>query len=193
MLNLTSLENLPLIIICVVPGLIITGIRSRFLTGRIASHSTTLSLYVATSLLYNTFAYPFSRHFIQDFSFLYGWLDMLIWFLVVLFIPAIIGLLSGVEAQREWTYKCLRKWNLSPIHPLETAWDYKFKNAGKEWVTVTLKDGTYFGGYILEKSFASSNPGERDLYIAKIYDIDKEGHWELRERTSILVASGEIS
>lgn len=64
---------------------------------------------------------------------------------------------------------------------------------GGQWVIITLKDGTYFGGFCGGKSFISSEPRERDLYIQQIYDIDDDNKWELREGTSVLIAASQVS
>ncbi len=60
-------------------------------------------------------------------------------------------------------------------------------------VIITLKDGTYFGGYCNHNSFMSSDPSERDIYIHCIYDIDNHGKWCLRPGTSMLISAGEVS
>ncbi len=188
---LTILENLPLILICVVPGLIITWIRSQFLAGRVASHSTTLLFYLAVSFIYNAFAYPFIRCFMPglmpDFQF-----NIYAWFVIIIVIPAFLGFFLGCEARNVWIYKLLRFFRLNPIHPIETTWDWKFRNItdGGEWIVVTLKTGTKIGGWFGEKSFYSTSSNERDLYIERIYNI-KEDLWEPMD-TGVLIFAREI-
>ena len=184
---LAILENLPLILICVVPGLIITWIRSQFLTGRITSHSTTLLFYLAVSFIYNAFAYPVIHYFMPDFQF-----NIFVWFGIIIVIPAILGIFSGLEAQNVWVYKLLRFFRINPIHPIETSWDWKFRNItdGGEWIIVTLKTGTKIGGWFGEKSFYSTSSNERDIYIERVYDIKKDP-WEPMD-TGILILAKEI-
>ena len=63
---------------------------------------------------------------------------------------------------------------------------------GCQWVLVTLKDGTRFAGFCGPESFISSDPGERDIYIQWVYDIDDENNWSLRGLHGVLIAAGEI-
>ena len=189
---LVILENLPLILICVVPGLIITWIRSQFLTGRITSHSSTLLFYVAVCFIYNVFAYPFIRCFMPglmpDFQF-----NIYAWFVIIIVIPAFLGFFLGCEARNVWIYKLLRFFRLNPIHPIETSWDWKFREipAGGEWIVVTLKTRTKkIVGKFSDNSFYSTSPNERDLYIERVYDIEKDP-WEPMN-TGVLIPAREI-
>ena len=63
----------------------------------------------------------------------------------------------------------------------------------RQWVIITLKDGTCFGGYCDKNSFISSDPSERDIYIHYIYEIDDDGEWCLRPGTGMLISAGEVS
>ena len=184
------LKNLPLILICVVPGLIIAWIRSQFLTGRITSQSAALTYYVAVSFVYNAFAYPIVYHFIPSFQYnIFAWLG------IIIIAPVILGILFGLEAQNEWIYNLLRKFNLNIVHPIETPWDYKFKNIHKngEWVIITLKNGKSFGGFLNKYSVASSDLTKRELYIKYVYKINKgDKPWTLKPDTSVLIDTEEI-
>ena len=63
----------------------------------------------------------------------------------------------------------------------------------KQHIIVTLKDGTYFGGYCDEHSFMSSDLRNRDIYIHRIYEIGKDNRWSLRPGTGMLISPGEVS
>lgn len=185
-----SLANLPLILISVVPGLIIAWIRSQFLTGRITSRSAALTYYVAVSFIYNAITYPFVFDLISQDQF-----NKCSWFIAIILIPLIVGLISGLEAQNEWIYNLLRKFNLNIVHPIETPWDYKFKNIDKngEWVLITLKNGKKFGGFFDKNSVASSDLTKRELYIKYIYKINEgDKPWTLKPRTSVLIDTEEV-
>ena len=199
MLNLASLNNLPLILVCVVPGFIIVSVRSQFLTGRSASHGTPLLVYVTVSFIYDAFAHPLISYFSlkPDFSFAdLSFIDVIIWLALIAGVPAVIGLLFGrISVQGNWFHGLLQSWGFNKtLHPIETAWDWKFNPMqDRQWVIITLKDGTYFGGFCGTESFISSEPNERDLYIQQIYDIDDDGTWQLRKGTGVLVAGGQVS
>ena len=63
----------------------------------------------------------------------------------------------------------------------------------EQWVLVTLKDGTRFGGFYGAQSFTSSSPDERDMYIQWVYDIDEDGTWSVPDsENGLLIAAGEI-
>ena len=160
MSGLTSFLTSPATFVYVIPGFIITWIRSQFLSGRITSNSSSLLYYLFVSFVYNAIV----QVFIKDFQFI----DFNIcWFTVIVLVPVVTGILLGIEAQKEWTYKFLRYFRLNPIHPIETAWDKKFRNMNEKWIIIRLKNGNTFGGDYDYRSFSSSDPKERDIYINK--------------------------
>ena len=59
---------------------------------------------------------------------------------------------------------------------MPTAWDWKFGDTSAQWVLVTLNDDTKFAGYLGLRSFISSDPGERDIYIERIYDLSNRAN-----------------
>ena len=194
-----TLETLALVLICVVPGLIITWVRSQFLDGRIKSNLTTVLSYISVSFIYNVFAYPIiAKQFksTNHFDFL-TWIandfNSCIWLLVIIAIPAFIGFLCGLEAQYDCIYKLLRKFGLNIVHPIQTAWNWKFRNFNEHRAIITFTNGDVIGGCFGKRSFISSNPDEKDLYIAKIYNIKDDGTWNLIPRRGILIAAGEVS
>ena len=193
MLNLASLDNLPLILVCVVPGFIILSVRSQFLTGRSASHSTPLLAYMTVSFIYNAFAYPFIACVLSKSQF--SFIDIFFWFVLIVAIPAVFGLLLGrISARRNWLHRFLRSCGFNnTVHPIATAWDWKFGTMPEQWVIITLKDSTYFGGFCGKESFISSESDERDLYVQQVYDISDCGKWQLRKGTSVLIVASQVS
>ncbi|MDK9719883.1 MAG: DUF6338 family protein [Rhodospirillales bacterium] len=88
------------------------------------------------------------------------------WFWVILAGPILLGVSWAYIQRKEWVYKLLQKVGLKPIHVIPTSWDWRFsKMLMPHWILVTLKDGSIVSGWFGERSFASSNPSERDLYI----------------------------
>ena len=45
-----------------------------------------------------------------------------------------------------------------------------------------MNDGTRIGGYFGAGSFASSESGERDLYLEEAYEVSDDGLWKRRAR-----------
>lgn len=199
MLNLASLNNLPLVLVWLVPGFIIMYVRSQFLSGRIPPQSEMLLPNLTISFIYIALVYPFADFILQRSQ--HTGIDVLIWLALIFGVPVVFGLLLGwtskwmLDKPGNWLRTVRHRIGIVTIHPIRTAWDWKFISMSKQWVIITLKDGTYFGGYCDHNSFMSSDPRERDIYIHFIYDIDieKDGKWCLRPGTSILISAGEVS
>lgn len=199
MLNLASLNNLPLALVWLVPGFIIMYVRSQFLSGRIPPQSEMLLPNLTISFIYIALVYPFADFILQRSQ--HTSIDVLIWFALIFGVPVVFGLLLGwiskwmLDKPGNWLHTARDRIGIVTIHPIRTAWDWKFISMSKQWVVITLKDGTYFGGYCDHNSFMSSDPRERDIYIHFIYDIDieKDGKWCLRPGTSMLISAGEVS
>lgn len=101
------------------------------------------------------------------------------WGVIILASPILLGFLAGYFSQKEYIRKFLQSIGLNPIHVIPTSWDYKFSNIrNANWLLVTLQDGRTFAGLFGSKSFASSETGERDLYIQEVFKITENGPWE---------------
>ena len=58
---------------------------------------------------------------------------------------------------------------------------------------VTLTTGERVAGLFGERFFASSDMGERDLYVEEEYTVDDDGKWQSRrEKVGILISAREI-
>jgi uncharacterized protein DUF6338 len=121
-----------------------------------------------------------------------GWAAHLPWVLVFLVIPALLGVLAGIAAQRNWVGRLGHRFGLSPVHAMPTAWDWKFGLREEVWTLVTLKDGTVFGGYCGSASFMSSDPAERDLHVQEVFELDENNTWRPK-LSGLYVAHGQIS
>ena len=114
------------------------------------------------------------------------------WFSLIFVGPAALGLLLGVNIQKDLFRRVLQRGGLNLVHATPTAWDWKFRAMPTQWVLVTLKDGTRFAGYCGPESFISSDPAERDMYIEWIYDVDSDNKWVNVGKKGVLITSGEI-
>ena len=187
MAKLLSANSLYLILVFIVPGFIALSVRSQFITGRIPSENkASLLSYLTISVIYGALILPFVDPELIGKS-------ILIWFVLVFIGPVFLGLLLGINIQKDLVRRFLNRLGLHPVHAIPTAWDWKFSSMPEQWVLVTLKDGTRFGGFYGAQSFTSSSPDERDMYIQWVYDIDEGGIWSVPDsENGLLIAAGEI-
>jgi len=190
MMELTSNTDIHLALTFIVPGLIAVFVRAQFLTGRRTSHSEAVLSYVTLSAFYYALVIPILDGLIGPND--QGPSSHLVWFGTVFFGPALLGAVLGLNAQRGYIRRALSWLGLTSVHVMPTAWDWKFSTGPEQWVLVRLKDDTKFAGYCGIGSFMSSEPGERDLYIEKVYDLDDENRWQDCGAKSVLIAAGEV-
>ena len=188
--KLLSLNSLYLILPCIVPDFIALFVRSQFITTRRPSDSNTAALlsYLTVSVVYGALVLP--RGFV-DPALLQQ--SMWAWFGLVFVGPVVFGLFLGITIQKGLVRRLLNWFGLYPVHATPTAWDWKFGGREEQWVRVTLRDGTCLAGFYGSQSFTSSTPGERDMYIQWVYDIDDTGTWSSTNERGVLIAAGEIS
>ena len=200
--DLTSFDKVFPFLVLIVPGLVVVFVRSQFTTGRRPSHSASLLSYLTISVVYYAFILPF-LDFVQPITAVAVppaqslpplSVKILVWFFLVVFAgPALLGFFLGVSVQKDWFHHFLRWCRLNPVHNMPTAWDWKFNNMQPEWVLVVLKNGKKFGGFCDHRSFISSDPAERDIYISWVHGVGKDNKWHSRGNRSVLIKSDEIS
>ncbi|WP_420404505.1 DUF6338 family protein [Nisaea sp.] len=188
--KIDSIESVYFALGFLVPGLIVLFVRAQFVTGQRASSSLVALDYLTISVAYYALTLPIvdAVTTIQE----PGYGKAFAWFSLVFIGPAILGLLLGINVQKNYIYRLLRKIGLNPVHVVPSAWDWKFGNMQDQWVLVALKDGTKFGGFCGNASFISSQPTERDIFIQWIYDINDSNEWIPRGETGALIPAGEI-
>ncbi len=187
MAKLLSLNSLYLILLFIVPGFIALSVRSQFVTGRtLSENKASLLSYLTISVIYGALVLPFVDPELIGKS-------KLVWFSLVFVGPIFLGLLLGINIQKDLVRRLLNRFGLYPVHAIPTAWDWKFSSMPEQWVLVTLKDGTRFAGFYGAQSFTSSSPDERDMYIQWVYDINEDGTLSLPDNErGVLISAGEI-
>ena len=187
-----NVDNIYLILFFIVPGLVIVYVRSRFISGRVPSHTENALGYFVLSILYYSFVLPIIEWALNIRD---PWIERAaVWLGLTLLGPAVFGFLLGAWAQKEWGVWIAHKLNLSTIHVIPAAWDWRFSKIppGGMFVLVTLTTGESVAGFFGAKSFASSDTAERDLYIEEEYTVDG-GKWEARPaRVGVLIPVKEI-
>lgn len=187
-LDFTDPDSLALILFLIVPGVVILYFRSLFINGRPPSGGEIAIRYFAVSAIYQSIAYPW----VNSIAKASGAPAFLLWPVVVFLLPAIIGILLGLEIHYGWVRKPLRRLGVNPVHATPGAWDWRLGNMKSCWVFVTLKNDYKYAGRLGPESFASSESAERDLYIEQLYSWDCEGAWQPLNK-SLLICGGEIS
>ena len=185
-----SIDDLYLILGLLVPGLIVLFVRSQFTTGRYPSHSAMLLNYFVVTVIYYALVLAFVASFPSPDESIY--VSALAWFALTFAGPAMLGLFLGINVQKNWFRRVLQWGGLNPVHVMPTAWDWKFGGMSREWVLVTLKDGTRFAGFCGPESFISSDPTERDIYIQQIYEIDDQNKWSSSSDKGVLIVADQV-
>jgi hypothetical protein len=186
-------ENFYLILVFIVPGIVALSLRAKFITGRSPSPTENVLTFLVLSLVY----YSLTIWFIEKaLSIHEPWLARAaVWVLLILIGPALFGLILGIAAQKEWGNWLANKFDLSIVHVIPAAWDWRFSKAprGGMFIMVTLTNDQTVAGFFGSNSFASSDTGERDLYIEEEYRVTEDGKWEARgEKVGIFIPAKEI-
>ncbi|MGH6846494.1 MAG: DUF6338 family protein [Methylocella sp.] len=186
-------ENLYLILAFIVPGLVVVYVRSRFITGRSPSHTDNVLSYLTLSLFYYALVLPFIE---PALSVKGPWIARaVIWICLTLIGPSVLGLFLGATAQKGLGNWAADKLGLRTIHVIPAAWDWRFSTMprGGMFLMVTLTNDARIAGYFGVRSFASSDSGERDLYLEEEYTVSDDGSWQSRSETvGILIPGKEI-
>lgn len=117
------------------------------------------------------------------------------WFVIFFVGPLVFGVGLGLIYQWNLPKRVLGSIGFTMLSSIPTSWDHVFLRFTNTtiWVLVTLKDDTRVAGFWGPKSYASSDPNERDIYIEQVYRVTESGPWELIERSSgILIPVEEI-
>jgi hypothetical protein len=95
-------------------------------------------------------------------------------FVLIFLIPWALAWLKHF-AQTVWVYRSKFRARLRTYDPTPTAWDFAFDHADAGFVRALTKDGHWLGGYFGAKSFATSHPEAREIFIEQAYAIDNDG------------------
>lgn len=107
-----------------------------------------------------------------------GLQKILAWVCLIFLGPACVGFVLGILTQKDVFRRILQFCKVNPVHATPSAWDYAFARLkGDHFVMVTLEDGSTVCGIYGARSFASSDPTERDLLLQEIYDLDGDS-WQ---------------
>lgn len=168
-------DKLGLFLYLCAPGLVLVYFRSTFLTGRMPTGSEAVLTYVTLSVIYQAALLPFTNLTIDKS--LGARLPTIAWCGIIFVAPAIAGALLGLNARHQWLRSVLRRMRLNTVHPVETAWDWRFGRCTECYVLITLKNGIKWAGLLSANSFLSTSPTERDVFLEQVYDWKNQDKW----------------
>lgn len=193
-MTVTSFEMVFYTLSFVVPGFILYSVIASIVPRKIEEKEMSLLRYLILSCVnYAVWSWLIYLLFKLDFFTQHPIRSALAWSLIIFLSPVILGLLFGKLSSIDWSRKLLSHFGMVPIHPVPTAWDYIYSKTEPVWLLVTMKDGSKVAGFFGDKSFASSDASERDLYIQEIFRIVQDGPWQkIPDNRGILIKSDEI-
>lgn len=116
----------------------------------------------------------------KNLSSLWHWILLV---LVSLIGSTVIGLIIAIFKQHQFLDRFLWVLRVKTIHSTPTAWDYFFSKQESGFVIITLIDDSRLFGWYSSKSFTSSDPEERDIYIEIAYKVEND-QWMLDEQSA---------
>ena len=114
----------------------------------------------------------------DDYPYLY-------WVILIgstIFAATLFAIFVGIVKQKQVVRKVLSFFKIYCPHSIPNSWDYAFARSEGIWVIVTLTDDSVIYGEFSTKSFASSDPEERDLFIEKTYILNEKSEWIAAEK-----------
>ncbi|MFN4282810.1 MAG: DUF6338 family protein [Alphaproteobacteria bacterium] len=193
-MSLETFDAVYLALAFIVPGFIAHSVQAIFSIRKTASYEINLIRFLTLSALnYATWSWLiFLLGNAEFFKESIGW-TAAGWAWVILAGPVLLGGLLGYLSQKDVVHRFLQKIGLRPIHGVPTSWDWRFSQLTAHWILITLKDGSSVSGWFGEKSFASSDSEERDIYVEQVYEINDQGKWQRAAvGKGILIAANEI-
>jgi hypothetical protein len=165
-MNELTLEQLPLFLILMLPGLVSRKVYDL----QVPSSRDDAGRYVLDALCFGTL--NAAVWYIPAAWVFHGTTSAIAIFasMVVILVVSPVGL--GVLAVR--VLKSDRLRGLAQ-HPTPMAWDYFFGRSKSCFMLCRLKNGKSLGGYFGPRSFASSFPNSRDIYLEQLWLVDHTG------------------
>lgn len=166
MASLPSAAEINALASILAPGLIISAIRVRAITGSYPDLKDGVLTYGIISVAYFAAISPLFH--VEAGISVPHWLWGLLQYVIV---PFIIGIASAYTYQYKLIYRGAAQFGLRMVHHRRAAWDFMFEDLKPCFVLVTLHDGAQIAGRWDHGSFASSGKDERDLLLTEIYDV----------------------
>jgi hypothetical protein len=174
----SSMDALLIVILVVTPGYILArSTREVIAFDKNSSDIFLLLPAIAGGTTIQLLLYPWSNRiydFYRDGALRQHSEEFILWGLSTLFVvPLILGVVIGQLSNVDRVDSFLDKIGLGYIDRMPSAWDYVLRLEQSAYVKVYLKDGGIIGGEFSTKSFASTNPHRPDLFLEKVWHLDK--------------------
>lgn len=134
------------------------------------------------------FSYPLylihSQKLIENHPFWY----YTVIFCIVIIAPIVYALFFYVFSKQKWFSRLL-------VNPTKSAWDSFFSKRESYYVIITLKNGRRIGGKYGLKSFSSTYPHPKEIYLEEVWKLnDKNGFDEkIAQTEGVIITENEIS
>jgi hypothetical protein len=182
----SSLTQLLVTLVLVIPGFVYQGVRIR-LVGRVPGDTElagrVLRAIVASTLFALGYLFVLGPELIDTAQTRQEALDhprrlALLGFCLAFVIPTLAAIARHVRWSQQLLrhpIRGLRQEDWTRYDPRPSAWDVAFQEAGPGFVRVRMRDGTWFAGYYGLNSYASSYPDPPNLFVEACFDIDDDG------------------
>ena len=112
---------------------------------------------------------------------------------VALILTGIItGVCIAVIKKKNIMGRILGLLKIDTTNSIPTSWDYVFSKYEPYWLEIGVSDRKVIRGLFYDNSFASSEPGEKDIYLEELYE-KKEDSWEkVRQTKGVWINHNEI-
>lgn len=193
-MSFESIDSIYLICLFLMPGFVIKEIVDTFSKLKKASNQASLLQYLCFSIIHLGIWY-WLYVLVLNAKIEHAYQMWLFFVLITLIGSSLIGVSIGLLTKVQILKKLFDKLHINIIHPVPGSWDYKFSTInGYRWIIVSLKNGSVIAGCYSGSSFASSDDTERDLYLEKVYLINKNYEWKEQKNTDgVLICKDEIS
>lgn len=128
---LESFEHVQVVLAFVVPGVIIMVVRAQFVAGHVHSASSHYVYYVTVSVIYHGLVFPAVEPFLPESV---GSENHRAWLVYLVVLPAMVGIVLGAAVRWRWPRIWLNKIGINPVHPIQTAWDWKLGYIDRHWI-----------------------------------------------------------
>lgn len=205
-LKLESLDTAIIAILLLVPGFVMRAVTTQALRRKQAEENLQIVELVVRSLMCNAVLLAggmllglikSNDDLVALSAATLGHLGVLV--VGVFVLPIVMGVLEALLIVRFRPAELLLSRMGLPLRMEEmAAWDKLFiglfnSNDGYRYVEVTTENHEKIWGALDRGSYASGVTGERDVYVAKVYDRRSDGAFELRTATDgILIRSQDI-
>lgn len=178
-MTFTSFDAVFFTLAFLVPGFVWESVLHMFLRRREDRTERTWVRFLTLSALnYGLWSWLVYLLLVRDAALGRPWVAALAWFFILFVSPVALGAATGLLSQRATVRRLLARYGIYTVHPVPTAWDYVFSESTGSWALATLVDGSTVAGVFSARSFASSDPSERDLFLEQVYRVDDDGLWQ---------------